>query len=142
MWIRKSPSEVNLEKRDRLLRATSLDVLLGVGLWYGLVRFFMFSGLLPQHPISGYIGCVVIAVILPATWLSNWHKRARTTVCDRCNTLKTADDQPNCNCGGRYLTLREMKWINSAPSGRTFEMRAESHLVTSHAPLKLIRSST
>jgi len=131
-----------LEYRGRLLRATCLDVLLGVGLWYGLLRLFMFSGLLPRHSISSDIGLAVIALILPAALFSNWHKRALTTVCDRCNALKTADDQPNCNCGGQYLTLPEMKWINSAPSGRTCEMRAESHLVTSATPLKSIRSST
>ena len=130
MWIRKSPTEVSLEKRAALFRATGLDVLLGAGLWYGLVRLAMAFGLLSPNSISGYIGCAVIALILPATWYSNRrarHKRAGTMVCDRCNALKTTDDQPNCNCGGQYLPLLEAKWVNGPSSGQTFTMSAENH---------------
>jgi hypothetical protein len=145
MWIRKSPTEVSLEKRTRLLRATILDVLFGVSLWYGLVQLSIFLGLLSRNSLSGYIGCAVIAVVLPAAWYSNKrarHGRAGTMVCDRCNALKTSDDQPNCNCGGQYLILPEMKWINAAPSGRIFPIRAESHLLTRNTPLKSVGQST
>jgi hypothetical protein len=131
MWVQKTPTEVSLEKRIALLRATGLDILLGVGLWYGLVRFAMFFGLLSRKSFSVYIGCAVIAVILPATWYSSrraWRKRASTMVCDRCNAVKTADNQSNCNCGGHYFPLQEMKWVDDAPSRRNFSMRAESHI--------------
>lgn len=126
MWIRKSYTEVQSEKRSRLLRATCFDILLGGGLWYLLVRLLAFCGILPAHSISLYIGCAVVAFILPAAWFANrkgYGKRAATLVCDRCNALKTADNQTTCYCGGTYIPLPEMKWVNSKLSGRTFPMK-------------------
>ncbi len=118
MWIRKSPAEVTLGKRTRLLRIAFLDVLLGVGLWYVLVRLFMIFGVLPRDSVSGYVGCAVIAVILPAAWFDNrraQRKSESTLVCDHCNLVKSADGQLTCKCGGQFFTLAEMKWIDPAP---------------------------
>jgi len=128
MWIRKSPAEISAEKRATLLRGTCLDVLLAAGLWYCLVRLSMFLGLVSRSSVSVYVGCAVITVFLPAAWYSTRRKRSNTMVCDRCNALKTADDQPNCNCGGQYYPLTEMKWVSNASSERTFMMTAEGHL--------------
>jgi len=74
----------------------------------------MFFGVPLRNSVSGYVGCGVIAVLLPATWYANSQARRkgnRTMICSRCNVLKAADGEPNCNCGGRYLALPEMKWI-------------------------------
>jgi hypothetical protein len=125
MWIQKLPTEVSLEKRAALLRATCLDILLGAGLWYILVRLSKFFGLPFQGSVSGYVGCAVITLLLPAAWYAS--RRAsrmgkRTMVCDRCNVLKTSDDQPNCGCGGQYLPLEKMKWVDDSSSRQTFPM--------------------
>ena len=145
MWIRKSPTEVSLEKRARLLRATCLDVLLGMGLWFILVQLSSVFGRPFQGPVSVYVGCAVIAILLPAAWFANWRSLRPSTgtmVCDRCNALKTADDQPSCNCGGKYLNLREMKWVNSTPTGTSFLGKTESHLLTRSIRFKLFRKLT
>ncbi len=133
MWIRKLPVEVSSENRSRLLRSTGLDVLLGLGLWYGLVRLSEFFGLSYRASVSGFVACGLVAVILPASWLASRrarHRRESTMVCDRCNALKVADDQLACNCGGQYLVLSEMKWINARPDGQTLPTKPESHLLS------------
>jgi hypothetical protein len=119
MWIRKTTSEVILARRAKLLRTTGLSVLLGAGLWYILVRFFMIFDVLPRDAVSECVACAVIAVILPAAWFDNWRterKGKSTIICDRCNRVKAADGQLGCNCGGQYFTLAEMKWIDPAPT--------------------------
>jgi hypothetical protein len=145
MWIRKSPTEVRLEKRAKLLYATCWDVLLGVGLWYVLVRLSVIFGLVESSKaVSGCIAGAVAAVLLPAAWYSSRparDKRASTMVCDRCNALKTADDQPNCNCGGYYVVLPKMKWVNTTSFGNT-STGTESHILTRHMSWKAPRILT
>jgi hypothetical protein len=119
MWIKKSPVEIIWGRRLRLLFAASLNVFLGVSLLYILVRLFGFLGVLPRSPVSGYICCAVIAVILPAAFWADGRagrKSKNTLVCDRCNRVKLADGQLTCQCSGHYRTLDEMKWIDPAPA--------------------------
>jgi hypothetical protein len=123
MWIRMSQSEAASARRKELIRKALLDALLGLVLWYVLVRLFMYFGAMPRESVSWAVGCAVVIVILPASWLG--YRQARrngndTLVCDRCNLLKLADGQRACECGGEYFALSEMKWIkpaaNQAPS--------------------------
>jgi hypothetical protein len=142
MWIRKMPVEVRSENRARVLRSTCVDVLVAMSLWYALVWFSVFIGLTHHAAASGEVACGVVAIILPASWFSSWRsrrQRASTMVCDRCNALKAADDQPACNCGGQYLPLPEMKWINAQPIGHTLSMKPESHLLSLPVRWKTIR---
>ena len=88
-------------------------------MWYALVRLFVIFGVLPRESVSGCVGCAVVAVILPAAWFDNWraHRKSKNTmVCDRCNLVKSADGQLTCECGGQYVTLPEMKWIDRDPT--------------------------
>jgi len=99
------------------MRKALLDALLGVGLWYVLVRLFMYFGGMPRESVSWAVGCAVVIVILPSSWLG--YRQARrnsnnTLVCDRCSLVKLADGQRACECGGEYFALSEMKWIKPA----------------------------
>jgi hypothetical protein len=117
MWIRRSPAEVASAKRARFLRTACLDCLLGAAVWFIFVRLFMIFGVLPRDVVSGCVGGAVIAVILPAVWYDNWRTQRKskgTLVCDRCNLVKAADGQLNCQCGGLYHSLDEMKWTDLA----------------------------
>jgi hypothetical protein len=119
-WIQKSPTEAALGKWTKLLGETCLDVLLGLSLAYFFVYLCEFFGMMPPTSVSCYVGCAVIAVVLPASLYSNWRTHSRSKnifVCDRCNIVKVADGQMACKCGGCFHTLDEMKWIESAPAG-------------------------
>jgi hypothetical protein len=119
MWIRESSVELRAEKQSRLLRSSCLDVLLGASLWFALVRLSAVMGLADQGPVSGYIACGVVAIILPARWLTNLGKqpeRAQLMICDRCHVLETATDQLECSCGGKYHFLPEIKCGNDTAS--------------------------
>ena len=127
MWIRKSTPEAIVGNWTSLLRIVCLDVLVGVSLWYVLVRLFILFAVLPRDSVSGCVGCAVVAVLLPAAWLHN--RRAQrdgknTLVCDHCNRVKLADNQLRCECGGQYFTLAEMKWIERHPIEKRLQKSA------------------
>lgn len=101
-----------------MITATALDLLLGLGMWYGLVLLFTFFGVMPKPSVSGYVGLAVVGLILPAAWYNGWReqKNARNTlVCTQCNIVKSADGQPSCKCGGTFHPMDEMKWVDSSP---------------------------
>jgi len=39
--------------------------------------------------------------------------RDRTVVCPKCHRLKINDGQTQCQCGGKFLDLDEMTWVES-----------------------------
>jgi len=40
--------------------------------------------------------------------------RDRTVACQKCHRLKIDDGQTQCQCGGRFLGLDEMNWVDDA----------------------------
>lgn len=38
---------------------------------------------------------------------------APTLICLNCNQVKKRDSVLNCNCGGKFVLLDEMRWVNS-----------------------------
>jgi hypothetical protein len=87
----------------------------------------MILGVLPRGPISGFRVCSVIAIILPMVWLGSRRARGKgneTVVCDACNRVKLADEQPACTCGGRYVPLAEMNWVNPEGPGTALRKSA------------------
>jgi hypothetical protein len=137
MWIRMTPGEVASARRAQLVRAACLDGLLGVGLWFILVRLLAVLGALPSGSISGAVACGVIALILPAAWLDHVRTQRKcemTVICDHCNVVKLADGQPACPCGGRYVPLTEMKWVGPAPVGTHPAAKAETDVPAQARP--------
>lgn len=117
MWIRVSPAEATSSRRVEVLRTAFLYTLAGWGLWYLLVRLFTVFGALPRESVSGWVGCGVMALVLPAAWRDSRRSLRRsknTMVCDRCNIVKSFDGEPACQCGGQYFALSEMKWVDPA----------------------------
>jgi hypothetical protein len=141
MWIRMSPAEVTWAKWARVLRSLFLYALAGWGLWYLLVRLFMVFGVLPRQSVSGWVGCGVIALMLPAAWYESQRARRKglgTLVCDRCNLVKLADNRTTCKCGGQYFPLSEMKWTNSA---RAAQLPAEKEALSHEAGRAALHSA-
>jgi hypothetical protein len=125
MWTQISSSEAALGRRRRIITATALNLLLGLGIWYGLFLLFAFFGVMPKSSVSGYVGLAVGVLILPAAWFDSLRKQnnARNTlVCNGCNIVKSADGQLSCKCGGTFHPMDEMKWVE--PSRRRRRLSA------------------
>lgn len=35
-----------------------------------------------------------------------------TVICDKCNDLKSDDGNIKCKCGGKYVNITKMKWVD------------------------------
>ena len=77
--------------------------------------------LLPVHGFLGAAGLHIAAIAL-ALGIVLWLRRSRPDkpgawVCHKCNRVKIRDDQTACDCGGSFLALDEMKWVeDSSPA--------------------------
>jgi hypothetical protein len=61
-------------------------------------------------------------VFLPSAWRASRQALAKgtgTVICDHCNTVKSADGQIKCRCGGCFRPLEEMKWIDRPDASPT-----------------------
>ena len=120
MWIRKELVEMAFERRRTLLSALCIIVLLWAGLWYILELFREFFDL-PSEGLAASVICIVLfAAMTLVVWRFNRREDQQsrgTVVCDHCNKVKSNDGHLDCKCGGRFLTLAEMKWISPAKAG-------------------------
>jgi hypothetical protein len=115
MWIKKSAQELTSQRRSRRL-ASSLCALLALsfGCIFGL-SFFRFN--LP-------LGARILALLAAAMVIFLQSRRAHELrilsevwICGQCNRVKRHDDQATCLCGGRFISMPEMKWLeNPAPT--------------------------
>lgn len=73
-----------------------------------------FTELLPGLPKIFLIAFVLalVSYLIQLIFNFSFLKKSNTTVvCEKCNKLKTKDDVINCECGGFFYNIKEMKWI-------------------------------
>jgi hypothetical protein len=47
-----------------------------------------------------------------AYWVHRWRaNRDRTVVCPKCHRIRINDGQTHCQCGGKFLGLEDMQWV-------------------------------
>ena len=77
-------------------------------IWYGM----HFPG---QGSVPGWIvGPLVVAGIATVWLLSRYRNERRviTLVCPKCQSVKASDNHLECKCGGKFVDLRSVKWVN------------------------------
>lgn len=42
-----------------------------------------------------------------------------TVICDKCHKIKTDDKKYDCSCGGKYIKINEMEWIDDETERKT-----------------------
>jgi len=132
------PEELSSEKRAKLIRNTVWVVMLWLGAWFFLAHSTGIFGLSLRDAGLILVGAALVGLMLGIVWLldSRGGKTINNTmVCDRCNTVKSTDGNFNCQCGGHYFSLNEMKWVNE-DSDQEKPIRDGSHAVTAaHHPI-------
>jgi hypothetical protein len=98
---------------------------LAVVLWAVLLCLAALSAVLAGRPpgewllpVPGFLGAagLNLAVVALAFGTIRWLRRSHADnpgawVCQECNRVKIRDDQTVCKCGGSFLALDEMKWV-------------------------------
>jgi hypothetical protein len=130
MWIRKSATEVKSDRGASRRR----NYLTGVGL---LLLVCAIASSRPgwSLPAGVRIFAAIFTGIILLAWLQRRRgSRARSTVqvCDRCNSVKISDGRTDCACGGIFVPLEAMKWVDS-PGPRAERPPADPPVVASPA---------
>lgn len=126
MWVKKTQDELARTRKEER-RKTRIEA---VALWllftmvgaafpgYSEMRGFYilpFSEIVERFPVSALI-------MLPA-FLLYWFQRGPRggrkalgvpQVCLRCGSLKQSDGVDTCPCGGTFVNMDEVKWVEDA----------------------------
>jgi len=70
--------------------------------------------LLDYLPTIGFEAFAISLVIIVVSKI--WTKKTKSyknpVVCDSCNIIKEFDNVNQCLCGGKYISMDEMKWVD------------------------------
>ena len=125
MWRPKTAGEKLADKRSRRLRRISLAVAVCAVLLYAVAVSPLWHGRslgglvlpIPRLVPDAVLNIVLVGLALAVgCWAScsRANQRNATMVCQKCHRIKTDDGQTQCDCGGKFLGLDEMKWVEGA----------------------------
>ncbi len=124
MWREKTEAEKLAQKRIRrrrqiLAALAAWTVLLYVvatsPAWHGRSLWGLVLPIPRLVPDALRKVALVGLVLAVGYWVYRGRaKRNRTVVCQKCHGLKINDGQTQCQCGGKFLGLDEMNWVDQA----------------------------
>jgi hypothetical protein len=135
MWILRSPDEIakwaatterEARSHGRFIAGIVLVIvpLLLAGGWF--VSFS--AGVAVHQDVGGTFWLRLpffVILAIPFAWFAYRYERkkkltseTRRTICPQCDTASDANEGRDCSCGGRFVLLSSMKWVedeNRAP---------------------------
>ncbi len=125
MWIMKPDREYNKQKRIGFLKnviktfiisfiLTSLAAKYGLGpTRSGITPTISWLEFLDYFPLI-IIVSLILSIFIP---LSDLY-RISNLICNKCFTVKSNDGEKHCECGGKFIDLRKMQWVDKKSEGR------------------------
>ena len=123
MWVKKTESEIESKKEkprysDSILVAVLVFLLLSLHYKTGFVRSGAFDSLtwgefIYKLPLIFLISGLTFLGFFLYQYNSkkNLHGEETTYICDKCNNKKLDDGKYNCECGGEFIHINLMKWV-------------------------------
>ncbi len=114
MWLPRTQEEILQTQRRR--RSEHLRTALMYGAFMAVLfavhgrrrdpNFFV-----PQDQIPSRIPGAILAGVIAGIAVYCWYRsRKPNVVCPQCGKFKTADNFPDCPCGGHFTNADELKW--------------------------------
>jgi hypothetical protein len=131
MWVSKTPEECKTDKQrsHRKQKRTTLLVVLGIVVMMTCFRggFKSAKGfdVVPfDEMLVRFVGILVPAIFfLFLFWItearlakSDDEESEPTLVCPKCEQVKAWDGYLPCECGGRFVDIKTMKWVEEKAS--------------------------
>jgi hypothetical protein len=123
MWRERTDAEKRAWKKIRRRRKILAAVLVWAVLLYVVATSPAWHGRnlwglvlpIPRLVPDAFRKVAVAGLVLGAGyWVYRRREnRDRTVVCPKCHRLKINDGQTQCQCGGKFLDLDEMTWVES-----------------------------
>jgi hypothetical protein len=132
MWIERTQAE----KMEGRVEQRRKNVRIAVAYWIiftvfpPLVRNRYLGGMTKRPHIwemSGFQVLKIYAITMIVSGLGVYflfwrpkmqNDRPQTLLCPKCGTAKIPDDKFHCQCGGRFVDLRDMKWVDGTHSNK------------------------
>jgi hypothetical protein len=108
MWIKKSSDEILEEKRKAQKRLRVVTV----ALYFLLLSVFVV--LIPSKSVYRLVNNALVAGLAAWWYYAKTHadiNAKKGLVCPKCESVKSPDGQLRCQCGGEFVDMREMKWV-------------------------------
>ncbi len=124
MWVKKNEEEKKIisGKESFVPFAAVLAVLVMIGqVMIDITGFSKFGAIdkltwtevfykIPTYLLIS-IGIFVLLYLLQLGNIITLSPKENTYICDKCNKKKTDDKNFKCECGGEFIHINEMKWI-------------------------------
>lgn len=129
MWTRKTNEELKTEntKKEKSARKTGLLTAL---LFFPLYIFYskyvgtksrmggdtLLGPTLTWNEISNELPIILFFCILfglSMYWFTRKFRQVSSLICDSCGKIKRYDKMKDCDCGGHFVSLDEMKWVEN-----------------------------
>jgi hypothetical protein len=111
MWTKKTDCELQKETRARVRQH-----------WFaGVATVILVCSIAIPRPvltvaIGARIFCALVCLAILAGWKSRvrWRReRESVQVCECCNAVDAIGADARCKCGGKYVSLSSMKWVET-----------------------------
>ena len=131
MWIKRTPEELTQLKAKRQRARWQVAALIGLLTLLGgtfthsrYSRYRMGGGtwLVSKEEIPSHFRFAFPAAMLMsglAYWINLGRSRGSSTViCPKCESTKYVDSNPYCTCGGAFVEIETMKWVDGKEISR------------------------
>jgi hypothetical protein len=111
MWIKKTDDELQRESRLRV----GHNWLAGLATIMLACSIAIPRSVLPVA-VGARIGMTLVCVAFLAGWKSRlqWRReRESVRICECCNAVDPIGSDASCKCGGEYVSLSSMKWVET-----------------------------
>jgi hypothetical protein len=111
MWVRKTAAEEKADRGKFYLRVCLEALALAL-----LLLVYTIGGERRSIPAALRVASAVLAGFILLGWYQRERRkglRSEVSICERCNAVGMADGRTNCDCGGMFQPLRNMKWDES-----------------------------
>jgi hypothetical protein len=118
MWVKRTQEEIPAAKSRYKRERRHLAIVYGTFVF--LVGTFFIGGLNPRagefRPWDDAIRVMPIMVCLSVLFgiFFCFIEGKRTMICPLCEKTKTDDGVTECSCGGRFVDLVTMKWVDES----------------------------
>jgi hypothetical protein len=135
MWVKKTKEEIKKEPRMKkhFFNAFFMAILLFFFQIFadktGITAFKDFKQLewdevfqkIPNYLLIS-AGVFLVLYLFQAWGVIKMDAKETTYICDKCNKKKTDDGKYDCECGGKYIRINKMKWVEDKESNENKKM--------------------
>jgi hypothetical protein len=137
MWVKKTKEELEKETKSNNKPIILYSFFFSISIFifiiiidkigftkFGDVKQLEWNEIFEKLPIYLLISFAVfiLAYFFQKRTNTSLIQKETTYICDKCNKKKTDDGKYKCECGGEYIHINQMKWVDDKESNENKKM--------------------